>query len=83
VTYRSVRDEDDGAYGVRIVRDRPDADAFVDIERRDDAVHVRAAEGLGEILLSPGALGASLDRPPAIVIDDPRLHVGARWEPRR
>jgi pimeloyl-ACP methyl ester carboxylesterase len=82
VTYRSVRDEDDGAYGVRIVREHPDTDAFVDVERRGDGVHVLAAEGLSEILLSPGALGAPLDRAPAIVIDDPKVHVAARWEPR-
>jgi pimeloyl-ACP methyl ester carboxylesterase len=80
VTYRSVREEDDAAYGVRIVRERPEADAFVDVERKEDAVHVRVAEGVSEIVLTPGALGTPVDRPPAIVIDDANVHARVRWE---
>jgi pimeloyl-ACP methyl ester carboxylesterase len=80
VTYRSVREEDDAAYGVRIVRERPDADAFVDVERRDDAVHVRAAEGVREIILTMGALGTPVERPPAIAVDDANVHARVRWE---
>src|ERR1019366_3169422 len=43
VTYFSVRPSDTGAYGVRIERASPTGDAFVDVERRDDGLHVRRA----------------------------------------
>lgn len=86
VTYRSVRAGDTGAYGVRIARAagaiRAGADAFIDIERRDDAVHVARADGLAAVVLSRGALGASSDRPPRIVVDDPRAAgLDVRWAP--
>jgi pimeloyl-ACP methyl ester carboxylesterase len=77
VTYRSVRAADAGAYGIRIVRGLPRGDAFVDVERRDDAVHVRRAEGVQAISLTPGALGTSPAAPPPIV-DDTRS-VDAHW----
>jgi pimeloyl-ACP methyl ester carboxylesterase len=77
VTYRSTRPTDTGAYGVRIVRALPRGDAFVDIEKDDDAVHVRRAEGLRAVSLAPGALGTSAADPPRIV-DDTRS-VDARW----
>lgn len=68
VTYWSVRPDDVGAYGVTIVRQSPKGDAFVDIEKRADAVHVRKAMGVRTILLARGALGAPDGA--AIVIDD-------------
>ena len=56
VTFRSVRPEDAGAYGVAIERaDR--GDAFLDIEGRDGEVRVLSAQGVRAILLTPGALG--------------------------
>ena len=61
VSYRSYRAIDDGAYGVRFVRAAPrdaDAEAFVDIEKRDDGVHVISGRGVSQIVLLPGALGA-------------------------
>ncbi len=85
VTYRSVRARDRGAYGIHFERTSPTGDAFVDVERRPDAIHVREAEGVREIVLSPGALGASVADPPRIVFDEPRLDgaktVTAHWEP--
>jgi hypothetical protein len=78
VTYRSVRPWDRGAYGVRIVRASGRGDAFVDVERRDDGVHVRRVEGVRAIALSPGALGTSSSAPPPLV-DDTRS-VDVRWE---
>ena len=58
VTFRSVRPVDTEAYGVRIVRSG-ERDAFVDIEKRGDGVHVLpATEGVSQIVLRPGALGA-------------------------
>jgi enterochelin esterase-like enzyme len=83
VTYRSVRPSDVSAYGVRIVRASPSGDAFVDVERRDDAVHVRQADGVRAIVLSAGALGTSVERRPPIVLDDGRVSIQVGWEPSR
>jgi pimeloyl-ACP methyl ester carboxylesterase len=60
VSYRSVRAWDESAYGVRIVRADASGDAVVDVERRDDGVHVLRAQGVRAIVLSPGALGTQL-----------------------
>ncbi len=55
VTYRTVRAEDTGAYGVRLVRAHP-GDAFVDVGFESGKVVVFAAENVREIVLAPGAL---------------------------
>jgi len=78
VTYRSVRSQDTGAYGVRIERSSSYDDAFIDIERTGETVHVRHAEAVRAIVLSRGALGASRTEPPAIV--DDTHSVNTRWE---
>jgi pimeloyl-ACP methyl ester carboxylesterase len=87
VTYRSVRAEDVGAYGLRLERDSASpapqaggqvADAFVDIERRDDGVHVLRAEGVRGVELERGALGTDAEHPPGIVVDGTPT-VSARW----
>lgn len=78
VTYRSVRPSDTGAYGVRIVR-AGSGDAFVDVERRADGLHVLQASGVRAIELARGALGTSVAAPPPIVVDAP-LKIEARWE---
>jgi pimeloyl-ACP methyl ester carboxylesterase len=81
VTYRGVRPWDTQAYGVRIVRASARGDAFVDIEGRDDGVHVRATEGVRALVLAPGALGASAKTPPRIFDDTPgRTALDVRWE---
>ncbi len=82
VTYRSVRERDTGAYGVHFERSSSKGDAFVDIERRNDAIHVLGADGVRAIVLVPGALGTSAEVPPPIVIDAPK-GVVARWDTRR
>jgi hypothetical protein len=78
VEYRSVRPWDTGAYGVHVVRRSPRGDAFVAVDARADGVHVTRAEGLRAIVLDPGALGTSAERPPAIALDGVR-GVEARW----
>lgn len=62
VSYRSVRPNDLGAYGVSFVR-AGEGDAFVDVEKRPDGIHVIAASGVKEIVLEDGALGASKSDP--------------------
>jgi enterochelin esterase-like enzyme len=78
VVFRSVRPQDDAAYGVRMVRASTQGDAFVDLERVDDGVHVRRAHGVKALILVRGALGAS-ERAPPPVIDETRA-VDVRWE---
>jgi predicted esterase len=77
VSFRSVRPEDVAAYGVRIVRSAPERDAFVDLERQGDAVHVLAAEGVSEVVLAKDALGGA--PAPIVGAGDAAKHV--RWEP--
>ena len=57
VSYRSVRAEDTGAYGVTMTRGHA-GDAFIDVEGlADGSVRVHAADNVGAIALAPGALG--------------------------
>jgi pimeloyl-ACP methyl ester carboxylesterase len=68
VTYRSVRAEDRGAYGVGLTRMHA-GDAYVDLEAAEDGtVRVHAADNVSGITLAPGALGV---RPEAAVVPDP------------
>jgi pimeloyl-ACP methyl ester carboxylesterase len=76
VSFRSTRGRDTEAYGVRIVR-AGERDAFVDIEKRDDGVHVLpGTEGVVQIVLRPGALGA---REGDRVLLDPGVSASVRW----
>jgi pimeloyl-ACP methyl ester carboxylesterase len=77
VTYRSVRPGDVGAYGVRLER-AGDEDAFIDVEQRDDGVHVLRAEGVRAVELERGALGTDADHPPPIHVSAPGP-IAARW----
>jgi pimeloyl-ACP methyl ester carboxylesterase len=80
VTFKSVRAEDTDAYGVHVVRDGG-GDAFVDLERRPDGVHVLRASGVKAITLAKGALGAPADA--AIVLEPGVPAVVARWDAAR
>jgi pimeloyl-ACP methyl ester carboxylesterase len=81
VTYRSVRPWDAGAYGVRLVRRAEQGDAVVDVEARDDGVHVLRAENIRAIVLAPGALGTSAAHPAPVVLDGAR-DVTVTWAGR-
>jgi pimeloyl-ACP methyl ester carboxylesterase len=81
VSFRSVRAEDVGAYGVRFDRASPEGDAFVDVERREDGVHVLSCSGIRAIHFRAGALGTAPDRPPRIILDDCAVGAPADWEP--
>jgi len=78
VTFRSVRPEDDRAYGVRIVRADGTKDAFVDLEQVAGRVVVHAAEGARGIFLAPDALGVPRGAP--VSWDKPQQGVELRWE---
>jgi enterochelin esterase-like enzyme len=80
VTYRSVRPQDTGAYGVRFTRASARGDAYVDVERTADAVHVRAHEGVTGVVLARGALGVDAAWPPPLFIDD-RAPLDVTWAP--
>ena len=70
VSYRSVALGQRGAYGVKIVRMAAAGDAFVDVERRADGVHVTAADGIAGIELAQGALGVPPEGPrPHVFVD--------------
>lgn len=76
VTFRSTRGIDNEAYGVRIVR-AGEQDAYVDIERREDGVHVLSGtQGVLQIVLRPGALGA---REGEKLVVDPGVSAVVRW----
>jgi pimeloyl-ACP methyl ester carboxylesterase len=81
VAYRSVRSWDTGAYGVHLRRRREQGDAYVEVALEADGVHVRRADGVRAILLEPGALGTSPERPPPIVLDG-ASGVIVRWAQR-
>jgi hypothetical protein len=79
VTYRSVRPQDRGSYGVRFERSETRGDALVDVELANGAVHVRRAEGVRRIWITPGSLGSDPVHLPAIVIDPGVAVAAADW----
>jgi pimeloyl-ACP methyl ester carboxylesterase len=79
VTYWSVRPDDVGAYGVGLVRASPKGDAFIDVERRDDGIHVHRADGVTRITLRRGSLGVPATETPPIVVDR-TARVIASWD---
>ncbi len=78
VTYRSVRPSDVGAYGIGIERTSPTADAFIDLERRPDGLHVHHADGVREIDVAFGVMRAPCRQLPHVFFDDPASAVPVR-----
>jgi pimeloyl-ACP methyl ester carboxylesterase len=81
VSFVSVEPHDSSVYGIRLVRGGARGDASIDLERRDDGVHVLRARGVHAVVLPRGAFGA----PPAstlpVVIDDAKAKgVNVRWD---
>jgi acetyl esterase/lipase len=76
VSYRSVRAEDTGAYGVSITRARA-WDAFVDVEGSAAGVRVHAAQNVSAIRLAQGALGVTAGAP--VSFDDGVAPVKVTW----
>lgn len=80
VSFRSVAASQTGAYGVTLVRASAGGDAFVDLERRADGVHVLAVENVAGIELAPGALGVPPDGPrPRVFVDSAGLAPEVVW----
>ncbi len=75
VSYRSVRSRDTAISGVRFVR--TGGDAFIDLERRGDKIHVIEAQGVKSIELAHGAFGASAALP---IVKDAPSNVDVHWE---
>lgn len=62
VSYRSFRASDTSAYGVHFTKKNPSGESFVDLEMKDNVVHVLSAEGVTEITLERDALGSTTGR---------------------
>jgi dienelactone hydrolase len=71
VSFKSVRKEDDNAYGVRLIRGGP-SDALFDVELVGGKIHVHAASNIKALVLSPGALGMAISSQtlPEVIADD-------------
>jgi pimeloyl-ACP methyl ester carboxylesterase len=81
VSFVSPGPYDGSIYGIRFVRDGLPGDASLDLERRDDGVHLLKARGIKAIALTRGAFGLSPSATPPIVKDDPRSGaVDVRWD---
>jgi predicted esterase len=80
VSYRSVRGVDVGAYGVRLVR-AGERDAIIDLEKRDDAVHIHLARGVTQVVLTRGALGGATPGSPIVWHDAPEPRPFLTWDP--
>jgi hypothetical protein len=81
VSYWSVRPGDTEAYGLRLTRAHSSGDAFFDIERVGDVVHLRSASGLRALRIPRGAFGFAPSETPRIVCDDPEARdVRVTWD---
>jgi enterochelin esterase-like enzyme len=79
ITYRSVRPSDDGAYGITIKRQSLTTDAFIDLERQQDGIHVLHADGVRQIGIRGRAIASSCQKALPVVFDDPAATVPVVW----
>ena len=79
VTYRSVNPSEAEAYGLRIEREKPAGDAFVDVERRGETLHVLRAEGVRTLVFAPHALGTDGIDLATLVVDAPNSTTRVEW----
>jgi pimeloyl-ACP methyl ester carboxylesterase len=81
VSYRSVRSNDTSVYGFHFVR--TGGDAFIDVERRGDLVHVLQTQGVKSVEIPSGFFGAVKQGnalvDPKIVFDGPAPHADVHW----
>jgi len=81
VSYWSVRPSDVEAYGIRITRASTVGDAFFDIERQGDSVHLLGATGVRAIHLPRGAFAFAPTMAPPVVCDYPAARdVSVTWD---
>jgi pimeloyl-ACP methyl ester carboxylesterase len=81
VSFVRVGPYDASAYGIRLVRGGARGDASIDLERRDDGIHVLCARGVRAVLLPRGAFGVPPSSTPPIMKDDPEASaVDVRWD---
>jgi predicted esterase len=81
VSYWSVRPGDVEAYGIRLTRAEAAGDAFFDLERVADTLHLRAAVGVRSLRIPRGAFQFAPAETPPIVCDDPRAkNVVLAWD---
>jgi pimeloyl-ACP methyl ester carboxylesterase len=81
VSYKSVRPGDAGAYGVRLVREKPGGDALFDVEYVAGRVRLKAVFNVKELFFKRGAFGLKEGQEPELVPDGPLPAVPAHWEP--
>jgi hypothetical protein len=77
-SYKSVRKEDLGAYGVKLVR-AGEGDALFDVEAQSGKLHVHALANIKELVLQKGALGFSTL--PDVTFEGALPKVPVRMEP--
>lgn len=81
VSIKLVRAEDQGAYGIRIERQKPGVDALVDVElTATGKIVVHAAANVASLSLANGALGARADQR-ATSVDYKGSAVPLKWAP--
>jgi pimeloyl-ACP methyl ester carboxylesterase len=82
VTYWSVLPDHDEAYGVRFTRRAALADAFFDLEREGDTLHLRRALNIDSLILPRGAFGFAPTATPSVINDDPASQAtSVSWDP--
>jgi dienelactone hydrolase len=82
VSYWSVQRRNDRAYGIRLTRARTTGDAFFELARVGDSVHLVHAEGVTSLRLPRGAFGMAPTATPAVVSDEPSgASIRVDWDP--